>query len=661
MNRIVRAFPGRLGGALFGAALAGLFQALSYPGLDALELIREKLLLIWSGDFVIALVVAVLVLAAGAIPAGRDRLAARGAAVAAAAAFALASAPGWAFTVGAELADRLEVGVFGKPVAWGWAACAALIGTLVPLALRLRLPQRALAAAGGFALLIFFVLMAVPAPETGAEASAPPLPPAALDTAAGDGPDIVLFSIDTLRADAVAAGGLELPGVAALRARGRTGAYALAPAPSTLPSHTSMLSGVDILGHGARGNEYRVPERLPMLAEMLRMHGWRTAAVVSNGVIRGAAGFARGFEVYDDSAVSRGGAARLLRNTADAQTWLGWLLSRTVVESEFRRHAFGAKPGPESADEENGAGRGERTKATALAYLRQLQTGQAPFFLFVHFMDPHQPYRPHESVRGRLADPSELPERFQREDDGSLALAKRVEQALRGGAGDAPAAAEYLHRVYLEEVLYVDQCLQELLAQIDASGRETVILFTADHGEQFGEHDLMLHANSLYEPLVRVPMILAGPGIEAGSVFAVVPQLEDVAPTLLSFAGVPRAGRMDGRDLREIAPPPRPHVAVRNQQLAFRSGDWKLIGRMRESEAGTIFLPEELYDLAQDPDELHNAIEERVEEVARLRKGAEAAMALAVAGELADLDSGQRAMLEELGYVLGTESGGEGH
>ncbi|MFQ5749668.1 MAG: sulfatase, partial [Planctomycetota bacterium] len=188
---------------------------------------------------------------------------------------------------------------------------------------------------------------------------------------------------------------------------------------------------------------------------------------------------------------------------------------------------------------------------------------------------------------------------------------------------------------------------------LDRDGRKTVLLVTGDHGEQFGEHGRMLHANTLYEPLLRVPFVLVGPGIPAGTTFEAPPQLEDVAPTLLSFADGSPLPSWRGRDLRKGAAGDRVQIAVRNREISLRRGDWKLLARFRGAGSpDTEVMPLELYDLAADPGEIRNLIRRNPDKVQELSTQMQAVLKLAVAGESAHLDAEEAAMLEELGYAV---------
>jgi len=652
MNSRFSRFPPLLGGLLFGLGAAALLQAVTWPGLHADELLREKVLVLGLGNFGLALLLA-MVLGVGGRLRGRVPSPVTGAWMA----FAFGAAPLAAFTLGSGLAAGFRSDSFlGKPISYGYLTGLLLL-LATPLVARLRGRLDGIVAwGGGLLLLAWGALWFLVAPQDSRNLPPKPFPDPAGVAAAVDPPrgvpDLVLISIDTFRADAALEHPEDLPHFAELRRRGRWAPYALAPAPSTLPSHTTMLTGVEVLEHGARSNEFRVPDRLATLAELLHARGYRTAGVVSNGVLRGAAGFSRGFEVFDDLPVARGGSARLLRRTADAQTWLGWILPAETTETFVKDKVLGKLGGEGDA----GTARGERTTEVALHYLDVLRKDERPFFLFVHFMDPHQPYHPDPSVAGRLTSGEGLPEEFRAEDAGGLSVVRRVEQALGKDDPEAREATGFLHDLYREEILFMDACVGRILDALDRDGRKTVLLVTGDHGEQFGEHNRMLHANTLYETLLRVPFVLVGPGIPAGTAFATPPHLEDVAPTLFSFADGHPLPSWRGRDLRKDDAGDRVQVAVRNREISLRRGHWKLLAWFRGAGSpDTEVTPRELYDLSADPGETRNLLETNPDKVQELSTQMRAVLKLAVAGEAARLDPEEAAMLEELGYAVGED------
>jgi choline-sulfatase len=171
-------------------------------------------------------------------------------------------------------------------------------------------------------------------------------------------PSILLITLDTTRADAIGpeAHGIDTPSFNAVAARGRRFRQAYATAPETLPSHSSIMTGLYPAGHGVHENGRFLPATHPVLADQLRQHGYRTAAFVSSFVLARRFGLARGFDLYDDGLPSGAGERSAEETTAKALTWL-------------------------SSGREPGVGSG------------------APLFLWVHYFDPHTPYAPPDPFR----------------------------------------------------------------------------------------------------------------------------------------------------------------------------------------------------------------------------------------------------------------------
>lgn len=273
-------------------------------------------------------------------------------------------------------------------------------------------------------------------------------------------PAVLLVTFDTTRADRIGAYGhaeAQTPQWDALARRGLLFERAYSPTPLTLPAHTSLLTGTWPTAHGVRDNSlFSVAPASRTVAEALAERGWRTAAFVGAFVLDARYGLDQGFEVYDG-------------------------------------------PGRGSAHDDTIAERpaGAVTDAT-LAWLSDVALDE-PFFLWVHYFDPHHPYTPPESF------------------------------------GESPLDA------YDAEIAYADSELGRLLDALGSAGRleETLVIATADHGESLGDHGEQSHGFFLYDAAVRVPLVVAGPRVPHNSVGSAV-SLTDVPPTVLEWCGVPR-------------------------------------------------------------------------------------------------------------------------
>jgi len=413
-------------------------------------------------------------------------------------------------------------------------------------------------------------------------ASAPP-------AAVREHPNVLLVTIDTLRADhlgSYGAANASTPNLDALAKRGVQFTTALSHAPLTGPSHASILTGRTPPGHGFRNNGgFVLAPSLRTAAEDFKQAGYRTAAFVSAFPLDRRFGFNRGFDVYEDH-LPRGNDRR-----------------RTPY---VERHA-------------------EATTNAVLGWLAAPRTDgkTGPWFMWLHYYDPHAPYEPPADLAGRFPnDP------------------------------------------YDGEIASVDRELSRVLKAIETRGDlgRTVVLVTADHGESLGEHGEGAHGLFVYDATIHVPWIMAGPGIGEGHVSPTVARLIDVLPTLHDYAGLPPRSDIEGRSLRPAAEgrqmndqPSYAESLYSELELgwaplySWRIGGFKLIEAPRP----------ELYDLTNDPKELTNLAEANAPRVAQLRRGLEAGLRqlTAPAGATASTDPEALQRLRSLGYLGGSSSG----
>ncbi len=399
--------------------------------------------------------------------------------------------------------------------------------------------------------------------------------------------NVLLITIDTLRPDALGwvAGANATPAIDALAGEGLRFPAAVSPAPVTQPAHASLFTALVPRRHGVRDNGQVLGPGPATLAERLRQAGYATAAFVSGYPLVAGFGLERGFEHYDDE-LTAGAEGRLERPAA-------------------------------------------RTTAAALAWL---ESAPRPWFLWLHYWDPHDPYTP--------------PPGFER----------KAERPAGGGQ------TEQTRRAYYGEVAYVDRAIATLRAGL-AGKRNTLTVFAADHGESLGEHGEQTHGFFIYDSTVAVPLIFHFPGRIPARQSAAAARLIDVAPTILELLGQPTlAPGVDGVSLTgmlsggEQEMPPavvesrRPWLSYGWSPLkAVRQGGWKLIAAPRP----------ELYDLASDPGEATNLIDSergKARELAALLRRAEEAPA-ASSGELADPEAIAR--LRALGYTGAGATAGE--
>jgi choline-sulfatase len=385
---------------------------------------------------------------------------------------------------------------------------------------------------------------------------------------AAERPSVVLVTVDTLRPDALGfvAGRNATPSVDALARAGFAFPHAVSPAPLTLPAHASIMTGVVPRRHGVRDNGQPLPAALPTLAERLRDHGYETAAFVSGFPLQRVFGLDRGFARYDDALPSG-------RE--------GWTERK--------------------ADE---------TTKNALAFL---SGARRPFFLWVHYYDPHDPYEP--------------PRAF-----------------WRGGARGS----------YDGEVAFVDHYLGTLLAGARARTPNLLTVVTADHGEALGEHGEVTHGYYVYDSTMLVPLVFEWPGrLKAGS-SPLAPRILDVAPTVLDLLGLPALPDTDGVSLRPALEGREwtPEPAYLETVLPWTYFGWAPLSAARDQRLKLIEAPRpELYDLAADPGETRPLDPAAHPEAARLRRLLGAASARSATRATALVDPEVLERLRALGYV----------
>jgi len=388
---------------------------------------------------------------------------------------------------------------------------------------------------------------------------------------------VLLVTLDTTRADHLGCYGAEFaatPNLDALAGRGVLFDESVSPAPLTLPSHASILTGMVPRRHGVRNNALsRLDADREVLAAILRRNGYRTAAFVSSVVLDRITGLDRGFELYDDSV--RVG-------------------ERVAFDYQERSAA--------------------QTNDAALDYLDRLEE---PFFLWVHYFDPHLPYVPPEPFRTRFRD-----------------------------------------RPYDGEIAFMDHELGRLLAAVGKRARSLLIVVTGDHGESLGEHGERAHGVFVYQATQRVPLILAGPGVPRGKVIAERVGLVDVAPTVLDILGLSPLPDADGRSLLPLllGEKSAPGVYELESLFPYYAYGWEPLRGLVRGDYKFIEAPrDELYRLSSDPEEKTNLAESRTKQASEMQGQLSTLIADDIARPLAEDPelAEQRRRLESLGYLSG--------
>jgi len=386
-------------------------------------------------------------------------------------------------------------------------------------------------------------------------------------------PSVILLTLDTTRADALGAG---TPVLSALAARGTRWNQAVTPTPLTLPAHASLLTGLVPPEHGLRDNGTAVlPKDVPTLAAVFSARGYATAAFVASRVLDRRFGLARGFGHYDDKAPAE----------------------------QIGEYGYPERNARQMTD-------------AALAWLGKRQAGK-PFFLWVHYYDPHAPYDP---------------------------------------PGMDPRAGE--RQRYAGEVAYMDREIGRLLARLPAN---SLIAAVADHGEALGEHGERTHGIFLYQSTMQVPLILPGPGVPRGKAVAETAPTVRLASTLLRLsggAGAPAAGF--GEALPGLGGKPAAPVYLESR-FPLSAYGWSPLEGMFDGRWKLIVAPRpELYDLGADPKETRNLLNDQREQARRLKGALQTAQRSFKTRKAEAADPELARSLQSLGYASGSGSSGKG-
>lgn len=442
-----------------------------------------------------------------------------------------------------------------------------------------------------------------------------------VETAAATGVNVVLFVIDTLRADHLSCYGYHRktsPNIDALAAEGIVFENHKSQSGHTVISMTSMFSSRYTLntGLGSRAGEYGAT-----LPEAMKAAGYYTAGIQTNPWLDSLRGFARGFEDY------------YMLGPAEARE-----------ELHCRRWTDGATENVFYAD-------GEEVYKYCEGILKGL--GERPLFLYVHMMDVHGPYMPpveHQVYCGGRYDLGE-----------AIALSGRWVETARGKSAQAALPlADEVAALYDGEIRFADSVVGRVVVLLKEKGiyDNTLFIVAADHGEAFLEHGLVLHSNSLYEELLRLPLVMKAPG-RAAARYEGLTRNVDIAPTVFEAAGVKPLWRdRDGVSLFGVLEGGLAideTVARMNVEVgkglkkfgAIQQGSRKYIW----SEGAGGPSAEELYDLEADAGESVNLAGERPAEAEKLSR--ELATRRGAQRDLPEpeMDADTRAQLEALGYL----------
>lgn len=410
--------------------------------------------------------------------------------------------------------------------------------------------------------------------------------------------NLILFSLDTLRADRLGSYGYKRPTsprIDSLAARGALFRNTVSQSSWTLPSHMTMLTGLFPSSHGVTLPDQTAGPTLRLLAEIFRDAGYRTVGNTDGGFVKKRYGFDRGFDHFTD----RESPFR------DRLNWLdGWI---------------------------RGVGSEER------------------YFAFLHTYIIYCPYDPAPEFARQFV--SEQAEPF--DSVGKCGNPHLNEMDLN------PGQVRYLSDLYDASIREADTLLGEFLDRLDGLGKleNTIVVITSDHGEEFHEHGQIGHERTLYRETLMVPLVILGPGVSPHRIQEMA-RLVDLAPTVLALTGVRADVPMEGRNLAGLlndAPTkneeaPAPAVSELDRELVLRSLMTPDLHLIVDVEKGAV----QLFDPATDPAEQHNLAVSRPEDARRMQSELDSALAGMGGNEPMQGEAVSERELEELralGYV----------
>lgn len=432
-------------------------------------------------------------------------------------------------------------------------------------------------------------------------------------------PNVVLITIDTLRADHLGCYGYHrntTPNIDKFARSGTLFDNAVVQIPETLPSLVSIMTGTYPIDHGVRANGFEFLSKYKTLAELLKDKDYLTAAFVSTCVLSAELGIDRGFDHFDD-------------RFPDKLLWKG----------NCQRTA-------------------EKTTKAVIEWLQVKP--RVPFFLWVHYMDPHSLYRP----------PWPYDERFLSEPYNGIITNEPMQflKITKNEIALAQQDIDYMVALYDGEIAFMDSQVGKLLDALDlsGSGKHTLVVFTADHGESLGEHNYFFtHGDYLYENQLKVPLVVRHPSFPANKKIKELVQSVDITPTILDLVNLPCSSDMRGKSLlpciltddeagptlafsesdycRSSSVRPCSPIGILGKLYSLRTDKWKYI----HNPAGDC----ELYNIVHDLGEQNNVIDEEREIADRFASQVNDLIERRRKAGDRILDEGTKEKLESLGYT----------
>jgi len=499
------------------------------------------------------------------------------------------------------------------------------------------------------ALLVVVLLSAAALHSAGSGANLVPAEPRS------DGPNILLIVVDALRADHLGCYGYERdtsPVIDGLAEDGILFLNALAQGSQTKETTASLVTSLYASTHNVNSIGGVLSESSPTLTELMRAEGYRTAVFSANALVSPTFGFGRGVDYFYCDVPSAVGrtvtmqTARRLGRRVRRMAWLPRLIRRADVVVPFRTE--------ECPFDGTGS---DAMNASLLTWIDE--EPEAKFFVYMHYMEPHSPYAP-PSPYDELFDPDYRGRKMDMPPAFTGLLPFYPGEDLTGSKRRNMVAQ------YDGSIAYFDHELGLLLEELASRGLtgETLIILTADHGEEFHDHGAWGHGQSLYDELVRIPLIMSLPsGLPSGDRADATVRQVDILTTLMGAVGVAddlRAFEFEGVNLWSLLvggdyswpePPVLAEVFHGTQSArSLRAGGFKLVLARSGGEESVL-----LFDLARDPGELQDlsqtlpdVTESMLSRLERLRADASSRE---LSTDIRALDPETEEKLRGLGYI----------
>ncbi|MBC2713695.1 MAG: sulfatase-like hydrolase/transferase [Desulfobacteraceae bacterium] len=417
-------------------------------------------------------------------------------------------------------------------------------------------------------------------------------------------PNIILISMDATRWDHLSCYGYRrntTPNIDRLASQGVIYQQAICPACWTLPSHASMFTGLYVSQHGTHFDNPVLSRKVVTISEFLKQSGYQTIGFPCNEWLSDAFGFHRGFDTY-----------------RFREPWMNQMVQYSKAGSlivKAYNKLYRSKKGRMS----------RKVNEWVQQQFQKTYSADTPFYLFVLFSDPHLPYNVYPSTKRYLG--------------GKLPRALKVNQDphkyIVGKADMKPEEFDLLNGLYDGEISFMDERIGDLLKVISSYVplEDCMIIITADHGENIGDHGLMAHQYCLYDTLIHVPLIVKYPeNADAGTSVPAMVQTNEIVTTILDVIDIPKSSidsSLQGRSLKPsiveqsplaFAVSEEPAPNLRRIKCVYPDSDYSSYDRqlraIRSEEYKFIWASDgrhELVNLKTDPQEKTNIINDQPE------------------------------------------------